>query len=118
MKTIDKSDRRPSWQGDLMILRVTQKTAPTVPAPSSVLAHSESGHHHVASDGARVWQGPDALTLLLTPAPGADHVDIVHKKVGQDAHETIRVLWDGPDDEILVRRGRELRGGKWGEMID
>ena len=105
MKTIEKVGA----QGDVFLQRVERipkKAKPVVGGPGQpgviVLAHSETGHHHlVQADGVVLYEGPkDPFTCYLRV--DGEYADIVHHRPF-DAHETIRITrgtW-------LVRRQRE-----------
>lgn len=102
MKTIQKIGA----QGDVMFVRVSAipADAKTVPATDGrhVVAHSETGHHHVTrADGTVFYEGPaDPFTCYLR-VDGA-FADIEHLRPF-DTHETVRLergTW-------MARRSRE-----------
>ena len=112
MKTIDRNDFRPYFQGDILIMRVPP---PQVPAEAgtlktTIVAHSETGHHHVAV-GADVLGGLDPMVMFLR-AKDNGHIDIEHKREW-DTHETYRFFAD-PGDTFIVKRQRER--SPWGDQ--
>lgn len=100
-------------QGDVLFMRVDSipdDATERKPAAEHVVAHSETGHHHVArAAGLRVFDSPhDPLESYLR-APGA--IEVRHER-GYDTHETVELL--GKLEEVLdgnavwkVRRQRQ-----------
>lgn len=115
MKTIEKCDYAPVFQGDVMIMRVKPEDVPTDAKVlgSNIVAHSETGHHHTA-EYAEVLGGLDPMVMFLK-AKG-DKVDIVHHR-DFDTHETIR-FYSEPGDAFIVKRQREARPGGWARVED
>lgn len=84
-------------QGDLMIHRIDALPAGVVPFEKEngeyILAHSETGHHHVLerTDAAKVYVDPDNPLVkyieFLADTVAADRA-IKHKRA-HDTHETI-----------------------------
>jgi hypothetical protein len=96
-------------QGDVLLRRVERIPSDAVEQPCDgrvVVAHSETGHHHVIeSPGARLFATHDPLIgYLRIDGPFAD---VVHERPF-DTHETIRLLGAeiGPT-YFEVRRQRE-----------
>ena len=57
--------------------------------PHHVVAHSETGHHHlVERTAARLMKGEDPFVCYLV-AEGK-YADIVHHRPGNNPHETVR----------------------------
>lgn len=102
MKTIDRNNSNFFFQGDIAIHRVDAVPADAVDTKSDVVAHSETGHHHVATQ-AKVFAAPDGMTLYMQAA--GQSIDLLHKR-SYDTHETIRMLTK-PGDVFRVRRQRE-----------
>lgn len=67
-----------------------------------ILAHSESGHHHVM-DGDVVEQYSDAANSFIQYIVVKANAEMRHNKTGADAHETIGV----PAGTFKVIRQRE-----------
>lgn len=113
MKTIKKSDVGPVFQGDVMILRVDSMPKDAKAADHVIIAHSETGHHHVA-ERAKVFTVPDGETLYMQ-ALGAS-IDVVHKRAW-DTHEPIRLLGE-PGQVWKIRRQREYTPEGWRRIED
>lgn len=112
MKTVELKNEV-VFQGDIMVQRVEAVPAEAADAKTDVVAHSETGHHHVATK-ARVYAAPDGMTLYMQ-AIGAE-IDLVHKRP-YDTHETIRLLTK-PGDVFRVRRQREHTPEGWRRVED
>lgn len=117
MKTIDKNDYRPVFQGDVMIMRVRSADVPSEAKPlgTDVIAHSETGHHHVARY-AEVLGGLDPMVMFLRPKEGSDKIEIEHLR-DFDTHETYRFFVD-PGDALIIRRQREHAPEGWRIVAD
>lgn len=113
MKTIKKSSAGPVFQGDIMMTRVAKLPADAEPQKGNIVAHSETGHHHVA-ERAKVFTVPDGETLYLQAL--GKNVDIVHKR-DYDTHETIR-LETKPGEVFRIRRQREYTPEGWRRVAD
>jgi hypothetical protein len=113
MKTIRRDETGPVFQGDICIQRASAVPADAKPAKTSVVAHSETGHHHVA-ERAKVFACDDGLTLYMRAI--GKSVDIVHQRPF-DTHETIRLLAE-PGDVFKVRRQREYVPEGWRRVAD
>ena len=118
MKTTNA--KKPVFQGDLMVRRIAKRPADVTLSSSNVVAHSETGHHHVA-ERARVWNGADPLKCYVTPIEGAESIDLVHQRA-YDTHEPVRLLWDAPvkDEEVVyeITRQREWAPEGWRQVRD
>ena len=102
MKTTNAE--KPVFQGDLMVIRVNELPKNAVEVKDNVVAHSETGHHHVV-ERARVFRVlGDTMRSYLRPR-GDDGIDLIHLRPF-DTHETLRLLDDG-DPIYEVRRQRE-----------
>lgn len=111
-----KNVKKMAAQGDVMFLRlesmpegVTQDKA----KGPLVVAHSETGHHHVLEGGKLVelFRGQDATICYLRIANGP--ADVVHHRPF-DTHETLRLapgIWE-------VRRQREATPEGWRQVAD
>lgn len=98
---------RPMAQGDLLIIPV--KTIPKAVKAAIVenghyiVAHSETGHHHVIEKArAEVYEAADDSFIAYIRTLG-DGAEIVHKR-SFDTHETICLE---PNQTYEVRRQRE-----------
>ena len=105
-----------SAQGDVRFKRVDQlpDDAKLIESGKEVIvAHSESGHHHVArGENIRLYGTSDPMICYLVNETEA-HTDIVHLR-DFDTHETHRLL-DGP---WKVVRGRENSPTGWRQVAD
>ena len=85
-------------QGDLNIFRV-DTIPPLTETADRVLAHSETGHHHVIEGNAvRVYEQDDFVSYLDVQKTAK----IVHLR-GFDTHETVEI----PPGKYRVTRQRE-----------
>lgn len=113
MKTIEANDRRIFFQGDIAITRVDAIPEDVVEAKDNVVAHSETGHHHIATQS-KVYAAPNGMELYIQAI--GEHVDLEHKRP-YDTHETIRMLTK-PGDVFRVRRQREYTPEGWRRVED
>jgi len=103
------------FQGDVFFQRVDEIPQDAVARKEgdNIVAHSETGHNHVAvAERVRVFDMPnDQLTSFLdilgSPA------DIVHER-SFDTHQTVRL----PPGKWLVRRQREHAPEGWRRVSD
>lgn len=98
-------------QGDVVFIRVAKLPKDATPVEYGhelVIAHSETGHHHVI-------ERPDASIMLFnTPNPlisylqlrGRAVADVVHLR-DFDTHESLRLEAEAPDSTWEIRRQRE-----------
>lgn len=93
-------------QGDLAIRRVSEiPSSAVLVKPESgkyILAHSETGHHHVVLDrpDIRVFKTDDPFKAYIEL--GGRPADLIHERP-QDTHETILI----PTGFFELRRQRE-----------
>ncbi len=114
MKTIDRNSNRFTFQGDVMIERVTCPVPKTAKEDlAAVVAHSETGHHHVA-ERAQVFNCDDGFTIYMRAL--GKNVDIVHKR-SYDTHETLRFDTE-PGDVFRIKRQREYTPEGWRRVED
>lgn len=107
-------------QGDVMFVRV--ETLPEglekkTPSDSGyIAAHSETGHHHIATgaDSHHV-AGDGMLSYLVARGP----IDVKHHRTW-DTHETLRLLGDDQGGEVVweIRRQREHVPEGWRRVED
>ncbi|MBK7864340.1 MAG: hypothetical protein IPJ65_38220 [Archangiaceae bacterium] len=101
------------FQGDICIMKVDKLPAGLEEVKDAVVAHSETGHHHVA-ERAKVYKAPDGMTLYMQAI--GKTVDVVHKRP-YDTHETIRLLGQ-PGDVFKIKRQREYTPEGWRRVED
>jgi hypothetical protein len=81
-----------------------------------IVAHSETGHHHLIEDAGVVrFDGGDPLKCYLL-LESVDHCDVVHKRP-HDTHETIR-LGGGSGAVYEVIRQQEWSPAGWRRVQD
>ena len=103
-------------QGDVLFRRASGIPADARERPRTgplVVAHSETGHHHVVdSPAARLFATPDPFVCYLKLETA--FVDVVHER-SFHTHETLRLLGEehGPS-YFEVRRQRESSAGAEG----
>lgn len=113
MKKIEKTCRTPVFQGDVMIMRIDEIPKDVKILDTDIIAHSETGHHHVAKY-ADVLGGLDPMVMFLK-AKGP-YIDIEHQR-DFDTHETIRFDSD-PGDTFIIKRQREYVPEGWRRVED
>lgn len=94
MRIVGKELGVPTFQGDVAFVRVSE-----IPAGAKLLgkvggriivAHSETGHHHVAvAEKIRLFGVDDPMVCYLSNE--SEYADIVHER-SFDTHETVRLL--------------------------
>lgn len=117
MKEIQKGDRSPVFQGDVMIMRIPAANVDdgVKDLGHSIIAHSETGHHHTASN-ATVLGGLDPMVMFMKPKGDAGFIDIEHHR-SFDTHETIRFYADD-GDAFVIKRQREWTPEGWAMVAD
>lgn len=121
MKTITKM----AAQGDVMFRRVDKLPADAVKQPHAtevIVAHSETGHHHVALQMQDYYTLPGDRGAMLSylVASGALPIRIEHRRP-YDTHETLELLNDTPEiGEVIweIRRQREWTPEGWRQVED
>lgn len=113
MKTIKKTQTGLVFQGDVAFERADSLPKNAKAAKNCIVAHSETGHHHVA-ERANVFTVPDSETLYMQAI--GKSIDVVHKRP-TDAHETIRLLGE-PGAIWRIRRQREYIPEGWRRVED
>jgi hypothetical protein len=101
-------------QGDMLIIRVDEipPDALLVEETEIVLAHSETGHHHVFEGRAqRFRMSGDELTSYLRVTDEIGHV--VHRR-SWDTHAPISL----PAGDYMIRRQREWTPEGWRRVED
>src|SRR6185295_15874759 len=116
MKRI-KADGRPAFQGDVMFRRVDKLPPGLVKKDGAehVVAHSETGHHHVALGGDYYSvPGNPMLAYLVTKKV----VKVEHRR-STDTHETLQLLkGDAPEVVWEIGRQREHAPEGWRRVED
>lgn len=86
-----------------------------------VVAHSETGHHHVVTnDNVTMFDVPGNPLVAYLQLEGACEpgggIDVVHQRPW-DTHETVRLL-GAPGDVFEIRRQREWAPEGWRRVAD
>ena len=113
MKTINREEKGVVFQGDIMVAKVAELPKDAKVQENQVVAHSETGHHHIATQ-ANVFAVPDGMTLYMQAI--GTHIDLEHKR-SYDTHETLRLLTK-PGDVFKIRRQREHTPEGWKMVVD
>lgn len=116
MQTINKDNNQPVFQGDVMFTRVDALPEGLKKKADCIVAHSETGHHHVAEAALapHVFECDDGRTLYMRAL--GESVDVVHKRPF-DTHETVRLLGE-PGQVWRIRRQREYVPEGWRMVAD
>jgi hypothetical protein len=115
MKTISKMGV-PYFQGDVCFIRVEKLPDDAKPIGKSekrvIVAHSETGHHHVAvAEKLRLYGTDDPMVCYLVSESA--YADVVHER-SFDTHETYRL--DGPVWKVIGQRESTPEG--WRRAAD
>lgn len=107
---------RPSFQGDLCIRRIDTLPAGLEPAKAEagnfILAHSETGHHHVVKErGAQLLI--DKTNAFIAYLAVAEESELEHLR-SFDTHEPYKL----PPGNYEVRRQREHVPEGWRRAAD
>lgn len=119
MKTIVKMGA----QGDVMVRRVKElpQGARLIPRNGPIIvAHSETGHHHVIeAPHVEHYETDNPLIGYVVDVPGSkEPVDLIHQR-SYDTHETHRLLnEDGGIAIWQIIRGREHAPEGWRRTQD
>ena len=105
----------PAFQGDVMFRRVAElpNNASRKEGTEHIVAHSETGHHHVALGGAYDTTPDPFVAYLVTTQP-----TIVEHRRSTDTHERLELLTDGPEVVWEIRRQREHSPEGWRRVED
>lgn len=108
-------------QGDLMLRRIDKlPKGATMVNPENgvfVVAHSETGHHHVieAAPNVALFSAGDPMVSYLQVIEAADATETLLKHLrGFDTHETISI----PQGNYEIRRQREYTPEGWRRVED
>lgn len=97
---------KPAFQGDVMFRRVGQLPsgieAAKVEGGRYIVAHSETGHHHVIDSRNAQMLIDKTNEFIAYLAVSGDGADVVHER-SFDTHETIHL----PAGNYEIRRQRE-----------
>lgn len=112
MKTVESM----AAQGDVLFIKVDQLPEGSELRPQekgrAIVAHSETGHHHVAlADQIRLYGTSDPMVCYLVSENV--YTDVVHERPF-DTHETLRL----PPGVWQVKRQRELSPEGWRQVAD
>lgn len=119
-----KKITRCAAQGDVLLTRIDRLPDGAMKQPRSaeiIIAHSETGHHHVALQVHEYYAHPtrgDMLSYLV--ASGSLPIVIEHRRP-YDTHEALELLSDTPDVGDVVweiRRQREHTPDGWRRVED
>lgn len=117
MKTFNKC----AAQGDLMIRRIDSipSSATTVVAENGnfVVAHSETGHHHVIAErpGVKYYTTGDPMISYLEVIEATDATETLLEHLrSYDTHETIKI----EPGNYEIRRQREYTPEGWRRVED
>ncbi len=107
-------------QGDVLFRRVESvpEGANPITCKSQVVAHSATGHHHVAESVAPFlfYQHPTNPLRAYVEMKAPASINIAHHR-SFDTHQTLRLRGEpGTVWEIIRQRQRTPRG--WGRVID
>lgn len=122
MKTI-QIDNRPAFQGDLMIRRlaaVPPDATEDTSAESRIVAHSETGHHHVLDGDVRMFRRSGDGMVAYAECRAA--VQLKHLR-DFDTHETLEFsagVGTEPGETFIIecRRQREHTPEGWRRVED
>lgn len=116
-----KTFKNQAAQGDLLIRRIDAVPANAVPMkPESgqfIVAHSETGHHHVIAErpGVQVFTTDDPLVSYLQVIEATEQTEALLEHLrGFDTHETIAI----PPGRYELRRQREYTPEGWRRVAD
>jgi hypothetical protein len=119
MKTVNER----AAQGDVLFRKVPAVPDGAVKVKRQgplVVAHSETGHHHVVEHpGVAMFDVPGNPLVAYLQLEGPDcgaGVDVVHQRPW-DTHETLRLLGK-PGDVFEIRRQREWAPEGWRRVAD
>lgn len=118
-----KEIKKLAAQGDVLIIR--RSKLPTdakseMQSGRAVVAHSETGHHHVAepAKGGEVALFSSSNPLVSYLRVRGTYADVVHERPW-DTHETLRLLNDGQEEVYWeIRRQREHSPEGWRRVED
>lgn len=108
-------------QGDLLVRRIDAVPANAKPmtpeAGRFIVAHSETGHHHVIAErpGVQVFTTDDPLVSYLQVIEATDQAEALLEHLRNfDTHETIAI----PPGSYELRRQREHTPEGWRRVED
>lgn len=119
MRRIDDSGK-PAFQGDVMFRRIDRlpdgAIEKAVPSAGTVVAHSETGHHHIATGGDHAFfvDPKDPMHGFIV-ARGT--VEITHHR-STDTHETFELYSERPEVVWEITRQREYVPEGWRRVED
>ncbi len=105
-------------QGDLLLIKVASLPKGAEQTEDLIVAHSETGHHHVAVGDVERFMMPGGdgmISYLVARGPA----QIEHKR-DWDTHEALDLLYDKTEGETVweIRRQREWTPKGWRRVED
>ena len=108
-------------QGDLMLRRIDKLPAGLTLLPTEqgayIVAHSETGHHHIIKDrpSVKVYTTDDPMVSYLEVVDATDKTETLLEHLrSHDTHETISI----PSGIFELRRQREYTPEGWRRVAD
>lgn len=116
-----KTFKNQAAQGDLYVRRIDAIPPNAKPMKSErgnfIVAHSETGHHHVVAErpGVQVFTTDDPLVSYLQVIEATDQMEALLEHLRpHDTHETIAI----PPGNYELRRQREYTPEGWRRVAD
>jgi hypothetical protein len=121
MKTFKKMHA----QGDVMLMVVPASSVPKSAKPvergaqGHVVAHSETGHHHIVRNaGVTMYEDPGNPLVAYLKLEAGSSIDVEHVR-SYDQHEQLRHAGGGERSMVIaVRRQREWAPEGWRRAVD
>ncbi len=108
-------------QGDLLIRRISAIPAGVTAMHAArgyyIVAHSETGHHHVIAErrGVQVFTTDDPLVSYLRVIAATEETEVLLEHLRSfDTHESIAI----PPGDYELRRQREYTPAGWRRVAD
>ena len=110
-----KNVKKLGAQGDVIFRRVDKLPAGVRPSEEKrpIVAHSETGHHHVAQGGT-LYETSDPLIAFLK----IDRPTVVKHERAWDTHESLKLLNEGGGEVIYEIRRQRQRGPQGWERVN
>ena len=102
-------------QGDVLFRRVADMPEGVTEVKYRIVAHSETGHHHVAQGDLRLFKGSDPMVMFLSTQGSP----IIEHMRDWDTHESIELLNESGGEVVWeIRRQREHTPEGWRMVMD
>jgi hypothetical protein len=105
-------------QGDVLFIKVDKLPEGVTKEEDLIVAHSETGHNHVAEGSAVRFSSSDPFIGYLATT---EDVEVKHLR-GWDTHETMKLLYDDGSEQgetiWEIRRQREHTPEGWRMVMD